>query len=292
MCARVSFIRYRVSRRRALLLALALSASLASARRLRADELVAPNRSHVEAEDGLGLSLGVHVENGNHRMFRHFEPTTGEARRYDARVYGGIGVALGYERPLADHLLSCSLRAEYWRSLLLASAARRLGRSVDTTAQRMSGLASLYLHPAATADSASVGLIAGIAIMTFDFALPPARSDADETMQMATGNYTLWSTGIGVRLPLSELGLSVRASHLLGLRTGAFGTREVQDQPQGFEGLAIVDYHVLPWLDVSVRGGLTLLWLSLAPMEARPTDEPASVRDMYLAFGLGATAHL
>jgi hypothetical protein len=275
-----------------LLLALALSASLAPATRLRADEPLAANESRAEGENGLGLSIGVHVENGNHRMFRHFEPTTGEARRYDARVYGGIGVALGYDRPLAGHLLACSLRADYWRSLLLASAARRLGRSVDTTAQRIGGLAGLYLHPAATAGSASIGLVAGVAVMTFDFAMPPARDDADETMQLATGNYTLWSTGIGARLPLSELRLSIRGSHLLGLRTGAFGTREAQDRPHGVDGLAIVDYRLLPWLDVSARAGVTLLWLSLAPMEARPTDEPASVRDMYLAFGLGATAHL
>jgi len=273
------------------MLALALSASLASAARLRADD-VAGNAAHAEAESDLGLSIGVRVENGNHRSFRHLEPSTGEVRRYDARVYGGIGVSLGYERPLADHLLSWSLRVDYWRSLLLSSAARRLDRAVDTTAQRMSGLAGLYLQPAATADSPAIGVVAGVAAMGFDFAMPPPRSDDDEAMQVATGNYAVLSTGVGARLPLAELALSIRGSHLLGFHTGAFGARDVQDQPYGFDGLAIVDYRILPWLDVSARAGVTLLWLSLTPLEARPTDEPASLRDMYLAFGLGATAHL
>lgn len=292
MCARVSFLRYRASRRRAWIAALALSAALTPAARLRADELDHRSASQARAESELGLSIGVHVENGNHRSFWQLEPTTGEVRTYDARVYGGIGVSLGYERPLADHLLSWSLHATYWRSLLFTSGARRLGRTVDTTAQRMSGLAGLYLHPGANADSASIGLVAGIAGMAFDFAMPAPRSGDDETMQIASGNYAVWNTGIGARLPLSELALSIRGSHLLGLHTGAFGARAVQDQPYGFDALAVVEYRLVPWLDVSARGGVTLLRLSLAPLEARPTDAPASVRDLYLAFGLGATAHL
>jgi len=53
-----------------------------------------------------------------------------------------------------------------------------------------------------------------------------------------------------------------------------------------------VDYRLLGWLDVFARGGVTLLFLRLAPVAGRPTDAPADVRDLYFTLGIGARARL
>ena len=94
-----------------------------------------------------------------------------------------------------------------------------------------------------------------------------------------------------VRTPAS-FAFSVRASYLMGLRTGEFGGRVPLEQPHGLDALAVVEYRLLDWLDLNLRGGLTLLWLRLAPLAARPDDDPAGVRDRYLSLGLGARARL
>lgn len=278
----MSFVRYRACNHGPLLVAFVSSATLSAvAAPVRADEL-----------SDARISIGVRVENANHRSFRQLEPTTGEVRTYDARVYGGVGVELGYDQSFAENRFSWSLGADYWRSLFFTSGARRLGRTVDTTAQRAAAVAGLSLHPVATPDSASVGVLAGIGAMGFDFAMPSPRSTDDRTMQLATGNYTLVSAGVGARVPLSPLVFSVRGSYLLGLHTGALGGRKALEQPDGFDVLAVVEYRLLSWLDITLRGGVTLLWLRLAPVAARPADAPARARDLYLALGLGAIAHL
>jgi hypothetical protein len=271
---------------------MSLAGLLAAAAPLRADALPDASAVDAEAAEDSRFSIGVRVENGNHRSFRQVEPTTGEVRTYDARVYGGVGVELGYDQSFAEDRLSWSLHADYWRSLFFTSGARRLGRTVDTTAQRAGAVAGLSLHPRPTPDSASIGLLAGIFAMGFDFAMPRPQTSDDSEMQLATGNYTLVSAGVGARVPVSALAFSVRGSYLLGLDTGAFGGRKALTHPDGFDALALVEYRLLPWLDVTLRGGVTLLWLSLAPLAARPEDAPATIRDLYLALGLGVRARL
>jgi hypothetical protein len=267
--------------------------ALAAAAPLRAEDRVAgPQSTAAKRDQGLGLSLTLRAENGNHRSFHQLEPTTGEVRTYKARVYGGVGVTLGYERAFAPDSLSWSLSADYWRSLFFTSGARRLGKVVDTTAQRMSAVAGLSLHPADPQLGTYGWLLAGVGAMRFDMAMPSPRTADDEAMELATGDYSYASVGFAGRLPFGQLALSGRSSYLVGFHTGSFGTREVKQQPQGIDALVALDYRVLPWLDLSVQGGLTLFWLRLRPLAARKTDAPAQVRDLYLLLGLAAKAHL
>jgi hypothetical protein len=254
--------------------------------------LAAPARAEDHAEPGPQLAIGLRMENGNHRSFRHEEATTGEVRTYDARVYGGLGVELAYEQPFAGTPFSLSLSADYFHSLLFTSGARRLERTVDTTAQRGDVVIGFSARPSATPDSTSIGLHAGLGAMGFDFAMPGPESEDDRTMQLATGNYTLARAGAGARIPVSAFAFALRGSYLMGLRTGEFGGRVPLEQPHGLDALAVVEYRLLDWLHLTLRGGLTLLWLRLAPLQARPDDDPAGVRDRYLSLGLGARARL
>ncbi len=290
MCAAVSYAQNRRDVGARALAALLFALVLASTASLRADDRAAgaaePAASAVE---DTGLWLSLRAESGNHRSFRQFEPTTGETRTYDARVYGGIGVALGYEHGFDASPLSVWLTADYFRSLAFTSGARRLGRTVETVAQRMNAAAGLSLYPWG-ADETAFDVLGGIGAMTFDFTMPAPDDEDDRSMQRATGNYTLLRTGVGARTPLSVLSLSIRGSYLAGVHTGKFGARSAADQPQGFEAAAAVEYRWLSWLEVGIFGGLTLLWLELAPLPARPTDAPASIRDRYLVFGIAAKA--
>jgi hypothetical protein len=258
-----------------------MATSLALAAPVRADDLADSQ-----------ISIGLRLENGNHRSFRQEEPSTGEVRTYDARVYGGLGLELAYDQPFPETAFALSLSADYFRSLLFTSGARRLGKTVDTTAQRGEVVVGLNARPALTPNSTSIGLHAGVGAMGFDFGMPSPENDDDRTMQLASGNYTLMRAGAGARIPVAALALSLRGSYLLGLRTGEFGGRTPLEQPHGFDALAVVDYRLLDWLDITLRGGLTLLWLRLAPLAARPDDDPAGVRDRYLSLGLGARARL
>jgi hypothetical protein len=271
---------------RAVLVALAWTATCATATPLRADE---PAPRGATADD-LGASIAVRVENGNHRSFRHEEPTTGELRTYQARVYGGIGIALGYERPIDDaQVWSSSLHVDYFRSLLFTSGARRLGETVDTTAQRGSLLAGFRWHPGGAA-APSIGAAAGFSAMDFEFDMPEADTDDDREMQLATGDYTLLQAGLAGHATVWRFGLALHGSYLHGLRAAWFGSREPGELPRGFDALATVHYRLLPWLDLLARANVTALWLRLAPLAARPGDEPARVRDLYLSFGVGGRA--
>jgi hypothetical protein len=288
MCVPVTCVRSGKYTRRTRLLAHALcSLLLSAAAPLRAQDRPASAQT-AAADANWGLSIALRVENGNQRSFRQLEPTTGETRTYRATVYGGVGVSVGYERSFGHDQLSWSLSADYWRSLFFTSGGRRLGKIVDTTAQRMSALAGLALHPADAQGGTYGWLLAGIGAMRFDFALP----NDDETMELATGDYTYASVGFAGRVPVSALTLALRSSYLMGFHTGAFGAREVKDQPQGVDALAALDYRVLPWLDLGVQGGLTVLWLRLDPLPVRRKDAPAEVRDLYVVLGLTAKAHL
>jgi hypothetical protein len=279
MCGSVFFGPYRASARVARLVAGLIGAGLIVAAPLHAD-------------DRSGLSIGVRAESGNYRSFHQFEPTTGEVRTYRARVYGGIGLSLGYEQWFAQGWLSWSLCVDYWRSLFFTSGARRLSRTVETTAQRTSAIAALSLHEAAAPQGASVALLVGAGDMSFDYALPSPRTKDDAAMELATGDYTYATAGIGGRIPLAALTLFVRSSYVAALHTGSFGSRTAQNQPHGFDALATLDYRLLPWLELSLRAGYTLLVFRLAPLPARSTDAPARVQDEYLVFGLGAKAYL
>jgi hypothetical protein len=280
-------------------LACALSASLLAAPApLRADE--APPRSagtvpltRDSGEDWRFL-LGVRAESGNHRSFRQREPTTGEVRTYNARVYGGVGVSVECERSLVGSPLSWGLSADYWHSLFFTSAARRLGTTVETTAQGMGAITSVSLHPVAEPDGSSLALLAGIGAMRFDFAMPPPRAgdEDDASRQLATSNYSYASAGIAGRLAFSPLAVSLRGSYLLVLDTGRFGSREARGQPHGADALAALEYRLLPWLDLSLQTGVKLFVLELAPLPARPGDAPAEVRDLYFVLGLAAKARL
>jgi hypothetical protein len=238
--------------------------------------------------DALGLTLGLRMEHGNLRSFRQHEPATGEVRRYDARVYGGVGVSLGFERSLVGEL-SWSVGADYWQSLIFTSGARRLGVPVDTTAQRFSALAALTLHPL-NSSGATAGVHAGIGVMRFGFELPEAKSRDDEEMELATGDYDYASAGVSGRIPLALLGLTLRGSYLLGFHTGDFGARAVDEQPHGFDGLAVLDFPVLPWLELSLRAGMTVLAFKLVPLTTREEAGSAAVRDRYFTFAVGARA--
>ena len=276
--------------RRARLAACVLSATwLIAPAELRADDSASAGSAH-----GWEFSLALRAENGNHRSFRQLEPTTGEVRTYNARVYGGVGVSVGCEHAFTQSDLSWGLSADYWHTLFFTSAARRLGTPVDTTAQGMSATTSVSLHPFAGPDGASIGLLAGIGAMRFDFALPPPREgDADDaSRELAEGDYRYLSAGLGGRLPFTPLALSLRGSYLLGLHAGRFGSRRARGQPNGLDALAALEYRVLPWLDLSLQAGVKLFLLELAPLPARPNDEPAEVRDLYFVLGLAAKAHL
>jgi hypothetical protein len=257
---------------------------------LRADE--GARAATEDSAYGLGLSLGVRGENGNHRIFHQLEPTTGEVRTYKARVYGGVGVTVGYERSFGPGELAWSLSADYWRSLFFSSGARRLGEVVDTTAQRMSVVAGLSLHPADSSRRTYGWLLAGVGAMRFEFDLPSPDSADDEAIELATGDYDYASIGFAGRLPLSPLALSARGSYLVGFHTGQYGSRAIENQPHGFDALAALEYGVLPWLDLSLQGGVTMLWLRLKPLPARRTDAPAEVQDSYFVLGLAAKARL
>jgi len=268
-----------------------ISLMLSAAAPLYAQERPASAQT-ADSEPGLGLAIALRVENGNQRSFRQLEPTTGETRTYKASVYGGVGVSVGYERSFGHDQLSWSLSADYWRSLFFTSGVRRLGKTVETTAQRMSAIAGLALHPADAQRGTYGWLLAGIGAMRFDFALPSPRSRDDETMELAAGDYSYASVGFAGRVPFAAFTLSLRSSYLIGFHTGAFGAREVKDQPQGVDALAALDYRLLPWLDIGVQGGLTLFWLRLDPLPARKKDAPAEIRDLYVVLGLAAKAHL
>lgn len=242
--------------------------------------------------DDLGLSVAVRAENGNQRTFRHYEPTTGEVRTYKARFYGGVGVTLAYERRFAARELSWSLSADYWRSLFFTSAARRPHQVVDTTAQRVSAVTALSIHPAGEPEGTSASVLAGVGAMRFDFDLPAPQSRDDETMELANGDYNYASAGIAGRLALANvpLALALRGSSLVGFDTGSFGARAVRGRPFGFDALAAIEYRMLPWLELALQAGMTGLVLQLEPLAERPEDATARVRDLYVSFGLAVKA--
>ena len=252
--------------------------------------LALASSARAQDRDQLGLSAAVRVENANQRSFRHHEPTTGELRTYKARGYGGVGVSLAYERRFAAREVSWSLAADYWRSLFFTSAARRPHVIVETTAQRMSAVAGLSVHPEDAPEGTSAGVLAGVGALRFAFELPAPESRDDETMELANGDYNYVSVGIAGRLalPVLPLAFALRGSSLVGFDTGNFGARRVRGRPFGFDALAALEYRLLPWLELALQAEMTGFVLRLEPLAARPRDAPASVRDLYLSFGLAA----
>ena len=239
---------------------------------------------------GLGLWFAVHGEGGNLRFYRHFEPSTGEVRTYTARVYGGVGFALGYALDLSS-AVSVVAVADYARSLALSSGARRLGKVVETRAQRVNAALGLALRPSGE-QGLSLAPMVGVGAMGFDFSLPAPQSRDDATMHLATGNYTYLRLGLQAELPLSPARLCLGASYLPVFETGAFGSRRVAGSPQGMDGSLALYLRVLPWAELYLRAGASLLRFELSPAPERPRDATARARDLYLRFGLGAQVSL
>jgi len=242
-----------------------------------------------DTSDAPELRVALLGEGGNHRLFRQFEPTTGEVRTYSARVYGGVRAAVGYQQPLVQQL-SLTVDADYFLSLAFTSGARRLGKPVGTTAQRMNAVVALSLRLLHSLQAPSLALRAGAGAMRFAFDMPSPQSADDKEAELVNGDYGFIRAGLGLGFPLGVLRFGVTGDYLHGFFAGDFGTREPAKSPTGFDAATSLDYHLLPWLDLALRGNLTLLLLRLAPLPQRPTDAQAEVRDLYLAFAAGACA--
>ncbi|MDH5673884.1 MAG: hypothetical protein OEZ06_17130 [Myxococcales bacterium] len=237
-----------------------------------------------------GLRLGLYTENGNHRWFRHYEPSTGEVRRYSARVYGGAGASLGYFGWLAQDRWSWWIGADYFRSLLFSSSARRIEQVVDTTAERIDVSTTLLWHPYGTA--LALGPISGVGALGFDFAMPEVEGIESQELELATGNYDYVRVGLSTHYRAAPFTLTVGGSHLRVVETGRFGNRQVDAQPLGGELNCLLGVDLASWLGLSLRSTGRLLLFELAPHPARPGEQPAAVRDAYLSFALGVEGRL
>lgn len=234
-----------------------------------------------------GLTATAWAEGGNLRYFRQFEPSTGELRTYRARVYGGLGIQVGYQVPLTIERLSIAAALNYFHSLGFTSAGRRLGRTVPTRAQRMGGRMALQLRVVESKDSVRLSAQLGLARMGFDFDM---AEEAD--MQLATGNYSYLEPGLGVTVPVGAFTGSLRLSYLAALSTGDFGNRKALHQPHGVSGTLVMHFAVLPALDLMVRSRATIWRVRLAPLPDYGLHESAKVIDTYISFGLGLRMHL